>query len=66
MLLRQVEPGKRIKAGFFVPSQVLPVPDAEAVAHALFDIATEREPMPRNRGAMHALIEKYQELPEVM
>jgi len=66
LLLRQVEPGKRIKTGFFISSELPPVPDVEAVAHALFDIATRRVPVPRNGEEMCALIEKYQDLPEVM
>jgi hypothetical protein len=66
LLLRQVEPGKRIKSGFFISDELLPVPEVEAVAHALFDIATRREPVPPNGKALCALIEKYQELPEVM
>jgi hypothetical protein len=60
VLLRQVEPGKRIKNGFFISDELLPVPDVEAVVHALFDIATRRQPVPRNGEAMCALIEKYQ------
>jgi hypothetical protein len=60
VLLRQVEPGKRIKTGFFISNELLPVPDAEAVAHALFDIATRRVPVPRNGEEMCTLIEKYQ------
>ena len=59
MLIRQVEPGKRIRAGFFIPTQALPVPDAESVAHALFEIATGREPIPHGGEALGALIEKY-------
>lgn len=60
LLLRQVEPGKRIKVGFFISNELLPVPDIEAVAHALFDIATKREPIPRNGKALCALLAKYQ------
>jgi hypothetical protein len=59
MLVRQVEPGKRIRAGLFISSQLPPVPDVEAIAHALFDVATEREPIPRDGKAMLALIRKY-------
>jgi hypothetical protein len=60
VLLRQVEPGKRIKVGFFISDELLlPVPDVEAVAHALFDIATRREPVPRGGEAMGVLIKKY-------
>jgi hypothetical protein len=61
VLLRQVEPGKRIKVGIFIANHLPPVPDIEAVAHALFDIATKREPIPPNGAAMCALIEKYQD-----
>ena len=64
LLLRQVEPGKRIKNGFFISDELLPVPDVEVVAHALFDIATRRVPVPRNGEEMCALIEKYQALRE--
>jgi hypothetical protein len=60
VLLRQVEPGKRIKNGFFISNELLPMPDVEAVAHALFDIATRRQPIPRNGKALCALIDKYQ------
>jgi hypothetical protein len=60
VLLRQVEPGKRIKSGFLISDELPPVPDVEAVAHALFDIATKRVPVPRDGKAMCALIEKYQ------
>jgi len=49
--------------GFFISNELLPVPDDEAVAHAFFDIATERVPIPRNGGeALRALIEKYQQV----
>jgi hypothetical protein len=66
VLLRQVEPGKRIKSGFFISDELLPVPDVEAVAHVLFDIATRRQPVPRNGKALCALIEKYQQSQEAM
>jgi hypothetical protein len=57
-IVRQVEPGNRLRAGFVVPSG-MPIPDDEGIAHALFEIATEREPMPPNGDAMIALIKKY-------
>ena len=60
LLLRQVEPGKRIKTGFFISNELPPVPDVEVVAHGLFDIATRRVPVPRNGEEMCTLIEKYQ------
>jgi hypothetical protein len=59
MLIRQVEPGKRIRGAFFILSQMLPVPDAESVAHALFEIATGYEPVPRGGEALGALVRKY-------
>jgi hypothetical protein len=58
VLVRQVEPGNRLKIGFFLNAALLPVPDDEAVAHALFDVATQREPVPpRDRATLIALIE---------
>src|SRR5262245_32523191 len=51
MLLRQVEPGTRLKAGFYLNANLLPVPDDEAVAHALFKLAVGREAV--QRGALH-------------
>ena len=59
MLVRQVEPGSRIKARLFLDVVSLPVPDDEATIHALFEIAAQREPLPPNLQAFFALIEKY-------
>jgi len=59
MLIRQVEPGKRLRVGFFINNEFLPVPDAESVVHALFEIATHREPVPPNSEMLGTLIEKY-------
>jgi hypothetical protein len=59
VLLRQVEPGNRLKAGFYLHADLLPVPDSEAIAHALFEVATRREPVPPDGKALGALIEKY-------
>jgi hypothetical protein len=64
LLVRQVEPGTRLKAGFFINAVLLPVPDDEAVAHALFEIATGREAAP-NCEALRALVEKYTVAPEL-
>jgi len=50
MLIRQVEPDRRIRPGFFIPNQMLPVPDAEAVVHALFEIDRTRADTARRRG----------------
>jgi hypothetical protein len=64
VLLRQVEPGTRLKAVLYLPpGQLLPLPmnevEAEAISHAWFEIAVGREPMPREPQAFRALIEKY-------
>lgn len=60
MLVRQVEPGNRLKTNFYLITEALPVPDDEAIIHALLEIAMEREPPPPNAEAFHALIAKYQ------
>ena len=59
MLLRQVEPGTRLKAGFYLNAELLPVPDDEATAHALFEVAVRHEAVPPSRQALSALIRKY-------
>jgi hypothetical protein len=59
MLVRQVEPGSRLKTNFYLTADALPVPDDEATIHALFEIAAQREPLPPNLQAFFALIEKY-------
>jgi hypothetical protein len=59
ILVRQFEPGYRSRAGFYLNSRLLPVPDDEAVAHALFEVAGRREPVPSNQQAFLALVEKY-------
>jgi len=64
VLVRQVEPGSRIRgvlhlgAGALLP---LPTNEAsdEAIAHALFELAANREPIPSDPQAFDALIEKY-------
>jgi hypothetical protein len=59
VLLRQVEPGTRLKAGFYINADLLPLSDDEAVAHALFEVAVRHEVVPPGRQALSALIEKY-------
>jgi hypothetical protein len=59
MLLRQVEPGRRLKFDFYIRTNLLPLPDTEAVANALFEVAARREPMPSGQQAFHKLIGKY-------
>jgi hypothetical protein len=38
ILVRQVEPGRRLRSAFFKPTD-LPLPDVEPLAHALMDLA---------------------------
>jgi hypothetical protein len=57
MLIRQVEPGKRIKVPF-LGCHELP-PDSEALMHALFEVAVGNEPLPHNSTAMVDLVKKY-------
>ena len=59
MLVRQVEPGSRIRPRYYLGNDLLPVPDGEATAHALFEVAIGREPVPPDGAAFRALIEKY-------
>jgi hypothetical protein len=59
VLVRQVEPGSRIRPGFYLDSDLLPVPDDEAAAHALFEVVTGAEVMPPDVEALDALIRKY-------
>jgi hypothetical protein len=59
VLVRQVEPGSRLKTVLYLNADWLPLPDNEAVAHALFDVGVGHEPVPRDRQALCALVEKY-------
>src|SRR5262249_4623947 len=43
----------------YLNADVLRVPDDEAVAHALFEVAMRREAVPRHGEALCALINKY-------
>lgn len=66
LVVRQVEPGSRIKVGIFLNKEVLPIPDVEAIHHALFDIAIEGSnvpnPAPINSDQLFALVERYSSL----
>jgi hypothetical protein len=44
---------------WFLSIDLLPLPDDEAVAHALFEIAARREAIPPDDEALEALIKKY-------
>jgi hypothetical protein len=58
----QVEPGKRMRIGFCLYTELLSMmPDAEAVAHALFDVvaAGHETGVVADAAAFAALVEKY-------
>jgi hypothetical protein len=59
LLVRQVEPGTRLKTALFINADFLPLPDDEAIAHALFEVAAGREAVPHNGEALDTLIKKY-------
>jgi hypothetical protein len=59
ILVRQARPGTRLRCGFYFNTALLPVPDDEALIHAIFEIAARREPVPGNMQALNALREKY-------
>ena len=59
ILVRQVKPGTRLRVGHVFGTNFLPVPDDEATIHALFEVAMQREPVPRNDETLRTLIEKY-------
>ena len=51
--------GSRWRAVVFLDANFLPLPDDEAVAHALFEVAVGREVVPPDRQALCTLIKKY-------
>jgi hypothetical protein len=57
MLVRQVAPGSRLRAVVDLSADLLPVPDDEAVAHTMFEIAMQRE---ADGETLRTLIKKYQ------
>jgi hypothetical protein len=59
VLVRQVEPGMRLESAVSLNADLLPLPDDEAAAHALFEVAVRHEPVPRNGEAFDTLIRKY-------
>jgi hypothetical protein len=59
MLVRELEPGSRLRPDLCLDADLLPLPDDEAVAHALFEVAIGREAMPGDRQALRVLAEKY-------
>jgi hypothetical protein len=59
MLLRQVEPGRRLRVAVPLGADLVPLLDDEAGVHGLFELAMGNEPMPPDRQALHVLIAKY-------
>jgi len=59
VLVRQVEPGSRLRAACDFSTDLLPLPDDEAVIHALFDAVMQHETVPLDSAALRTLIEKY-------
>jgi hypothetical protein len=59
VLVRQLKPGCRVRPGVYLNSDLLPVPDDEAVIHGLFEAAMRREPMPFDREGLARLSRKY-------
>ena len=60
VLVRQVEPGSRIRAAVNCSVDLLPLSDDdEAAAHALFEVAVQREAVAPDRQALCALTKKY-------
>jgi hypothetical protein len=59
ILVRQIKPDTRIRRGFYLNTALLPVPDDEALIHAMFEIASSREPAPRTMQEFTALRDKY-------
>jgi hypothetical protein len=59
ILVRQVEPGSRIRGAVYLRANWLPLPDDEATIHALFEVAMQHEAMPSNGEALRNLSKKY-------
>ena len=55
----RVTPESRLKTALAVPTAWLPIPDDEAVAHSLFDVAVGCVAMPPNGEALSNLIDQY-------
>jgi hypothetical protein len=59
VLVRQVEPGSRLRAAFYLNADLRTTADDEGVAQTLFDVAVRREAVPPDSEALCTLIEKY-------
>jgi hypothetical protein len=59
VLVRQVELSARLKGALYFNADLLPLPNDEAVAYALFEAAVGREPVPPDRQALFTLSKKY-------
>jgi hypothetical protein len=51
MLIRQVEPGTRVKIPLVFHREFMPVPDSDALLRAIFDVCTESIPMAQSLPA---------------
>ena len=58
VLVRQVEPGSRLRAAVYLNADLPPTADDEGVAQE-FDVAVRREAVPRDSEALCTPIEKY-------
>jgi hypothetical protein len=59
ILVRQVDPRTRLRAGAILDTRFLPVPDDEATGYAWFEVAMGRETVPHDDESLRVLIEKY-------
>jgi hypothetical protein len=59
ILVRQIRPGMWERRGFDLDANMVPMPDDEALVHAMFEIAARREPAPTTMQAFLALRDKY-------
>jgi hypothetical protein len=59
VLVRQTSPGTWLRLGFDLSASMVPPPDDEALIHAMFEVASGREPPPASMQAMMALRNKY-------
>ena len=59
MIVRQIKPGVSIRPAVSVDVGLLPIPNDEATAHALFEAAMGREHLPPDPQALRELSKKY-------
>ena len=59
VVVRQVRPGMRFKAGFVPPG---PMPDVEALGHAMFDLITENAKAGKGHVPTEAIYERAMQM----